>query len=112
MASASGALVDCGVNHVAVHALPQDAGRRVDQWLDKNGCVNFVDVIFVEDRFIEAAERIGNLLRKMRLTHVENVSEHEPQNRDCHRYSHYQIFPQIESGLSRNFSPILETKHT
>ncbi len=52
-----GAVVHGRVNHALIHAVPENARRAVDQRLHEQRRVDFVDVVLVHDRLVEAAER-------------------------------------------------------
>src|ERR1700722_8368958 len=94
------AVVDRGVDHVTVHALPQNASRAVDEWLDENCGVNLIDVVLMHHRGVEAVQSIGDFLREVRFAEVEHIGKESAKQSHNYRDAHEQIL----SVAARRFS--------
>src|SRR5580700_1861053 len=106
-----GAVVDRGVDHVTVHALPQNASRAVDEWLDENRCVNLIDVVLMHHRGVEPVQSIGDFLREVRLAEVEHVGKESAQQSHNYRDAHEQILFVATNRFSRAFDSDSCSKH-
>src|SRR5579859_190441 len=84
----------------AVHADAVDdfgvelAERRAEVLgaVHKEGVVDFVDVVFVEEEAVERSRLFGNQLRRQFLGAVELIGEPDASNRDGNRGKHQEIF--------------------
>ncbi len=72
------------INDLSVHILPKNSSRAVDQRLDEERRVEFVDVVLVHHCLIEAAERVSNLLRQILALVIEQVCKIKAQQRHRH----------------------------
>src|SRR5450432_433080 len=79
-----GAVVDDGVDKSLVDALPEPVARHGNERDDESPVVEFVDVIFVGDGAVEAAEAIRNAFRQSRRFEIEEPSKKSPERRDKH----------------------------
>src|SRR5262252_9149291 len=98
-----GSVVYGVVDHFPVHTLPEDSGRAVDQGLDEELCVDFVDVVLVDDGIIKTAERRGDPRWKLRLTHVKNPREDSSRKRHQYREAHEREFRAVIGPFGRGF---------
>ena len=87
MARAIGAVVQRGVNHALVHAVPENAARAVHHRLDEQNRIEFINVIFIENCVIKAAESVRDFVGKLRAQIVENRRHDETQQGSKNRNS-------------------------
>src|SRR5215467_4844756 len=109
MPRAIGGIVHGIVDDLAVNSLPENRRRAVNQRFDEYFCVDLIDVILVQNRVVQSTQRCGDLLRKLRLTHIQHVSEKETENSnrdgDCHQQELSGVTGAFRSRFSRR------TKH-
>src|SRR6267378_5352 len=72
---AGGGVVDGGVNYALIDPVPQNSGGTIHQRLDEQGRVEFVDVVVVDNGFVEAVECGGNFLGEVLALVIKEIRE-------------------------------------
>src|SRR6267143_6679173 len=98
MARSIGAIVHRAVNQVLIDALPENAGRTLDQGLDENFAIKLVDVISVNDGIIKTIQIGRDPLGKLRIAIVKRPCQSETEQCRCNRDSSKNEFRRV-AGL-------------
>src|SRR5580658_5674246 len=96
-------LIDRSVNHSLVNAMPENRGRSLDQWFNKERRINFVDVVLIGDRSIQTAEARSDASRQFWPSEVQRPRQQKPKKSCAHRNQHEQGFGSCASSLTRSF---------
>src|ERR1700751_2091445 len=92
MACAICALVQRSVNYALIHAMPENAPRAVYRRLDEQNRIEVINVIFIENCVIKAAESVRDFVGKFRTQIVQNGGQKETQQGSKDRNSSKEQF--------------------
>ena len=106
--AALGGVVDGGVDHSLVNAVPQNFGRAIDHRLNEEDGVELVDVVLVQDSLVKSAETFGDTRRELGTATVQHPGEHPSQKGDRDRDRPSRAY---SSCLAGRFSGFLRQRH-
>ncbi len=99
-----GGIVYSGVDHALVNAMPENFGRAVDERLDEEDRVEFVDVVLVNDRCVKAAKALRDARRELRLAAVKEPGKEPSAERSQDRNAHQQLLHELAGCFSAGFA--------